>query len=421
MRYPIPFLLLLLPASLFAQNEFVLKDGQRVVFLGDSNTFAGKFIAYLDAYLYTRFPAQKFELLNLGLPSETVSGLSEAAHPYPRPNVHDRIDAVLEKTKPNVVVICYGMNDGIYSPYRDDRFKKYQDGMKKLLDKVKKAGAFPVLMTPAPFDPVPLKGKLLTEKADQFSWLQPFEKYDEEVLAFYSEWLLSLREEKYLVADPHTAIVTYLAAKRKKDANFTVSRDGVHPDANGHALIFRELATTLKAPAIVELARFGTDSNDESVQNFESKDGTISFTWKSRIPMPYDPAWEKDLAKDQRITELLNYHGVRGQFVFGKNFTLFVNDEKLGDVPGEELTSGLNLLRFPDLATNKHAAELGKLVEERSKLLGLAWLTEVGHKRPDTPKGIALAEAKQKAVELDGKVRKLCQPVQLKVRLVEKK
>jgi hypothetical protein len=89
-----------------AADAFILKDGQRVVFLGDSNTFAGHYVAYLDAYLFTRFPDKKFELLNLGLPSETVSGLSEPDHPYPRPCVFDQLDRVLEKTRPDVVVAC---------------------------------------------------------------------------------------------------------------------------------------------------------------------------------------------------------------------------------------------------------------------------------------------------------------------------
>src|SRR2546421_11640414 len=99
--------LLLTGAS--GRAEFFLRDGQRVVFLGDSNTFAGGFIAYLDAYLFTRFPDQKFELLNLGLPSETVSGQSEPDHPYPRPDVHERLDRVLAKTQPNIVAACHGM------------------------------------------------------------------------------------------------------------------------------------------------------------------------------------------------------------------------------------------------------------------------------------------------------------------------
>src|SRR4029078_2249176 len=129
----------------FAQEPFLLKDGQRVVFLGDSNTAAGKFIAYLDAYLCTRFPDKRFELINLGLPSETVSGLSDPDHPYPRPNVHDRIDRALQLSKPDVVVICYGMNDGIYYPFDEGRFGKFKDGMTKLIEKVEKAGAKVIL------------------------------------------------------------------------------------------------------------------------------------------------------------------------------------------------------------------------------------------------------------------------------------
>src|SRR5262245_48224715 len=110
---PLRFVVLVPSTAPADHPPFALKDGQRVVFLGDSNTAAGKFIAYLDAYLCTRFPEKRFELINLGLLSETVTGLSEPDHPFPRPNVHDRIDRALELSRPDVVVICYGMNDGI--------------------------------------------------------------------------------------------------------------------------------------------------------------------------------------------------------------------------------------------------------------------------------------------------------------------
>src|SRR5581483_11418041 len=144
-------LVLTVPAAT-AEDKFFLRDGQRVLFLGDSNTFAGRFIVHLDAYLYTRFPEQKFELINLGLPSETISGLSEPDHPYPRPDVHERLDRALTKIKPDVVVACYGMNDGIYYPFAEERFRKYQEGMRRLIACCEKAGAKVMLMTPAPFD-----------------------------------------------------------------------------------------------------------------------------------------------------------------------------------------------------------------------------------------------------------------------------
>src|SRR5690349_8417029 len=149
------------PALAPAEEKFFLRDGQRVLFLGDSNTYAGHYVSYLDAYLRTRFPGQKFELINLGLPSETVSGLSEPDHPYPRPDVHERLDRALARTKPDVVVACYGMNDGIYYPFSEERFRKYQDGMRRLIDRVKASGAAVVLMTTPPFDPQPVRDKLL--------------------------------------------------------------------------------------------------------------------------------------------------------------------------------------------------------------------------------------------------------------------
>src|SRR5262249_5716176 len=92
-------LTLAMPAP--AAEPFLLHGGQRIVFLGASNPSAGHFVAYVDGYLRTRFPDQKFELINLGLPSETVSGLSEPDHPYPRPSVHERLDRALAKTKPD--------------------------------------------------------------------------------------------------------------------------------------------------------------------------------------------------------------------------------------------------------------------------------------------------------------------------------
>src|SRR5688572_17668343 len=71
--------------------------GRKILFLGDSNTFAGLYIAYVEGYLRTRYPAEDWDLINLGLPSEALSGLSEPDHPYPRPDVHERIDRALAR------------------------------------------------------------------------------------------------------------------------------------------------------------------------------------------------------------------------------------------------------------------------------------------------------------------------------------
>src|SRR6476660_7128146 len=81
---------------------FKLQGVHRIVFLGDSITYSGQYNEFVEAYYTTRFPTQHIEFLNLGLPSETVSGLSEDGHAggkFPRPELRERIDRVLEKTK----------------------------------------------------------------------------------------------------------------------------------------------------------------------------------------------------------------------------------------------------------------------------------------------------------------------------------
>ncbi len=78
----------------------------------------------LEAAIVVQHPDRHMQLINVGLPSETVSGLSEPGHAggqFPRPDLHERLQRVLEQTKPELVVACYGMNDGIYYPLGDDR------------------------------------------------------------------------------------------------------------------------------------------------------------------------------------------------------------------------------------------------------------------------------------------------------------
>ncbi len=93
-----------------AEDAFPLK-ARRILFLGDSITHAGEFVNMIEMQLRLQSVDPMPELVNAGLPSETCSGLSEPDHPFPRPDVHERLDRALAAVKPVVVVACYGMND----------------------------------------------------------------------------------------------------------------------------------------------------------------------------------------------------------------------------------------------------------------------------------------------------------------------
>ena len=292
------FLIALLALALNASAAEPLK-AKRIVFLGDSITHGGQYVADFSCWVATKYP--DVEVINLGLSSETVSGLSEEGHAggkFPRPDLHERLARVLAGTsraqrdaegeggKPNLVIACYGMNDGIYLPLDEARFKAFRDGMTRLHDAVIKTGADIIHLTPPVFD---------KSKND----------YDD-VLARYGAWLMEQRTNGWKVVDIHGPMKARIAELRKNDPKFTFARDGVHPDKAGHRVMAQPL-----------LAYFG--GNEAPADN----------------------------------------------------------------------------------------AELRKLVEKRQGILGAAWLTATGHKRPGVGKGLPLDEAQKQAAELTKQINAL--------------
>lgn len=229
-----------------AFSQDLVQANDRVIFLGDSNTYAGKYIADVDAYFMKS--DIKVEFINVGLPSETCCGLSEPDHPFPRPTVQERTDRVLTKLKPNVVFICYGMNDGIYHPFDEARFEQYKKGIHELISKVKKSGAKTVLMTPPPFDPLPMKkqNKLVRKESKKFAWFSIYEDYDQ-VMKKYADWIMTLDADVDALIDIRTPIVEFQNGKRKSNPDFAMSGDGVHFNGQCHRLIATAVIKKIKS------------------------------------------------------------------------------------------------------------------------------------------------------------------------------
>jgi lysophospholipase L1-like esterase len=231
------------------QPPTTLRGVHRIVFLGDSITYSGQFVELLDATLATRYPNHPFEVIDLGLPSETVSGLTEPGHAggaFPRPDLHERLDRALAKTKPDLVVACYGMNDGIYYPFAEERFAKYRAGIEWLVEKVKHAGARLLLLTPPVFDPEPIRANSLPAGLDAYP--KPYVGYDE-VLTRYSKWLLDQRKRGWWVEDVHGPMRHHLDAMRQQQGPaYHLADDGVHCNATGHRVIADAVLRAWKVP-----------------------------------------------------------------------------------------------------------------------------------------------------------------------------
>lgn len=287
----------LLSSACSLSSGTVSLDKKKVVFIGDSITHGGRYVSYIEYYLQKNKPEVSYDIISVGLGSETVSGLSEDNHPFPRPCVHTRLDNILRETKPEVLFACYGMNDGIYHPQSPERFQAYKDGYDKLIAKAKSYGVKQlVLLTPPPYDSVPIKKKTI-EKGD-FSYKTPYVNYND-VLSDYASYLMSLDRDGVTVVDLNGPMVKYVEEKRKSDPAFTLSRDGIHPGSEGHLLmaqtVLKGIGCTFDSvqPSAVEKI-----DGDEFFKLINKKRSKRSNGWLSYIGYTRGKVVKKDSVKE---------------------------------------------------------------------------------------------------------------------------
>jgi lysophospholipase L1-like esterase len=241
------FLVLFLISIVFScskKDKFTgVLHNKKVLILGNSITQNGKYVDFIEYYLRKKYPEKKLDIISIGLSSETASGMSEANHPFPRPCVHSRLDNALKSIKPDLVLACYGMNDGIYSNPDVVRFKAYQNGILTLKTKVKAQGSDLILLTPTPFDASAKKDKL-SKDGEEHSYKTPYYKYND-VLENYANWLIHLNDKNVQIIDLYGYLNPILIKYKKQHPDATFIPDGVHPNQTGHFLMAKKIIIDL--------------------------------------------------------------------------------------------------------------------------------------------------------------------------------
>jgi lysophospholipase L1-like esterase len=273
----------------------LVEQAKRIVFLGDSITHDGRWIADLTAWMEAN--GIQADVIDVGLPSETVSGLSEEGHAngaFPRPHVAERLDRVLRVTRPDLVIACYGMNCGIYKPLDEGRFEKFRVGMEQLHAAVEKSGAKIIHLTPPLYD----------SRSDKPGPAGATD-YDA-VLDAYSKWLLSKRAAGWTVIDVHGRMRDLLEARRAKDPTAVFCPDTVHPDDEGHWAICRAVLADLgdeQAAAAASPASLAAFLPEVTARQKLLRDAYLAAAGHIRPGMPAGLPLSDAEAKARRITE----------------------------------------------------------------------------------------------------------------------
>ncbi len=273
-----------------------LKGGERILFFGDSITQAGHYVNYVEAFLLTRYPDKEFTIINHGISSETLSGLSEPDHDPPRPCALDRFTRDVSNWKPDIVVACFGMNDGIYQEFDEHRFAAFRRGVFTLIQRVRTEipGRRLILMTPPPFDPY--RRTVGDAQAKAFGYKYPAIDYDN-VLTKYSEWLVTLAHDDLTVVDIHKPMNEQLHMLRTRLASAYFAEDGVHPSIQGHSamawlLLSRCWSDNREVTELELLAHF--EQVGDLLPRLEKRNQARYDLWRERIKTP-------DTADDQDI------------------------------------------------------------------------------------------------------------------------
>jgi len=144
----------LVPAARAADQPFYLKNGDRVVFYGDSITDQRLYTTFVETYAVTRFPKTDLTFVHSGWGGDRVTGGGGGP-------IDVRLDRDVFAYKPTVMTVMLGMNDASYRAFDRKIFQTYEKGYEHIVESVKSRlpGIRMTLIVPSPFDekasPVP--------------------------------------------------------------------------------------------------------------------------------------------------------------------------------------------------------------------------------------------------------------------------
>jgi len=347
-----------------ASSRFHLKDGDRVVFYGDSITDQRLYTTFVETYVVTRFPRLNVSFVHSGWGGDRVTG--GGGGPI---DVRLRRDVIAYK--PTVMTIMLGMNDASYRPYDAGLFNTYATGYQHIIEAVKSAlpGIRISVIQPSPFDDV-------TRPPN-------FEGGYNAVLARYGQYVKELAQRDGLtVADLNTPVVAALEKAKSIDSATAqkIVPDRVHPGPGGHLIMAEALLKAWNAPATVARVEIDaaqkrvTRAENTRVTELETGPGLAWTETDDALPMPLnlnDPVVALAL-RSSDVVQALDQEPLKITGLTAERYKLKIDGEDAGAFSKGQLEEGINLAVLPTPMA-KQAAALHDLTLKRNNVHFARW------------------------------------------------
>jgi predicted GH43/DUF377 family glycosyl hydrolase/lysophospholipase L1-like esterase len=324
------------PAS---EPGFYLKNGDTVVFYGDSITEQNYYNQWVELYTATRFPSMRVHFYGAGVGGDRVSGGGGGP-------IDQRLERDVFSEKPTVVTVMLGMNDGSYQATTDEIESTYTKGFEHLLNSIREhaPAARVTLLGPSPFDDVT---RPVWFAGGYNGVMQHFADLDKRLAQRFGGTFVNLNP---LVV----AAVTKAQAEDPRLAKLLLP-DRVHPDPLAHWVMAEALLKGWNAPSLVSSVTIdasagrATEMQHAVVDHVEHVSGTLRWTeTEDGLPLPLsrDNANQALLLELTDIEQQLDQEPLRVTGLAPGSYTLSIDGEGIGTFAGEELERGINLANY---------------------------------------------------------------------------
>jgi lysophospholipase L1-like esterase len=346
------------------ENSFSLKDGDRVVFFGDSITDQRLYTTFTETYVVTRFPKLHIDFIHSGWGGDRVGGGGGGP-------IDVRLKRDVLAYQPTVMTVMLGMNDGSYRAFDQGIFDQYRTGCEHIVDSMKKAvpAIRITVIEPSPYDDV--------TKPPAFAG-----GYNA-VLVRYGQFLKDLADREHLsVADLNAPVVADLEKAKAADPEVAkkIIPDRVHPGAAGHLLMAGELLKAWNAPSTVTAVEI--DAREKKVGRAQSTQvtdlkGSDALAWVQKdaaLPMPVDM---KDpivalAVNSSDFLQALNQQSLKISGLAEGTYKLAIDGSPVGEFTQQQLAEGINLAAL-STPMQKQAMEVHRLTLQHNNLHFTRW------------------------------------------------
>jgi lysophospholipase L1-like esterase len=355
--------LLLLAHSAYAQTyrapleKIELENGDSLVFFGDSITHQCLYTQYVEDYFYTRYPGRRIHFHNSGVSGDKCD------------DALIRFEQDVTPYQPKYVTVLLGMNDGAYRPFDQEKFDLYEKGMIQVVEKIQAIGATPILMTPTMYDA--RAARMANDGSDN-----PTFRHYNSVIAYYGALLREISYRRGLgFVDIYSPLNNITLEQRKKDPQFTLIKDSVHPGVAGQVVMAAAVLDSLHSQALVSSihVQIGEGSvpkitahNGEAQEAKRVADGvTFSFLAKA---LPWVLPEEARLGFElSQAGQRFSREQVRVTGLPPGDYQMSIDGQEVGIYPHLDLAHGIELQANPKTPQYQQSLGVAMINKERNE------------------------------------------------------